>query len=135
MTLLASWVAVDSRGIQSMYMASDSCISWENNKKCNFLHYQKLYACKKKAEMFGFCGEVHFTSSILRQVVDLIDNGLMFKLGYSAQQKAQTILSFIQENYDKYPDYTKKSNLSINIIYCFRAKGGKRQTKAENFRA
>lgn len=128
MTLLASWVAVDPRGIQSMYMASDSCISWKDKQSNNviqrFLHFKKLYACQNRPEMFGFCGDVTFCANVLRQIVDMIDAGVMFKVGYSPQLKAQTILNFIKRNFEDFP--IENLRLPIEILYCFRSKGGKK---------
>lgn len=36
MTLLASWAAIDTHGISSAYIVSDSRISWENKKYFDF---------------------------------------------------------------------------------------------------
>lgn len=128
MTLLASWVAVEPRGIQSMYMASDSCISWKgmhsNSVTQRFLHYKKLYACQKRPEMFGFCGDATFCANVLEQIVNMIDSGVMFKVGYSPQLKAQTILNFIIRNYEDFPKDSLR--LPIEILYGFRTKGGKK---------
>lgn len=64
MTLLASWVAVDPRGIQSMYMASDSAY---HGKVCirivlrsafcitkNYTHAKNVRKCLAFAEMLHF---------------------------------------------------------------------------------
>lgn len=124
MTLLASWVAVDPRGIQSMYMASDSRITWEKQESQlpYYDHFKKLYACKTRPEMFGFCGDVTFMSNIIEQLVNLIDAGVIFKVGYSPELKAKAILHFLEDNYNNYPRGILR--LPMELLYCFRMKGG-----------
>ena len=50
MTLLASWAAIDTHGISSAYIVSDSRISWENKKYFDF--GKKVFASKKYPEIF-----------------------------------------------------------------------------------
>ena len=58
MTLLASWAAIDTHGISSAYIVSDSRISWENKKYFDF--WKKVFASKNilryldMLEMFYF---------------------------------------------------------------------------------
>ncbi len=107
-----------------MYMASDSRITWKKRDgvRTRYDHFKKLYACKTRPEMFGFCGDVTFMSNLLEQLVALIDAGMIFKVGYSPDLKAKTILHFIEENYNNYP--REELRLPIELLYCFRLKGG-----------
>lgn len=58
MTLLASWAAIDTHGISSAYIVSDSRISWGNKKYFDF--GKKVFASKKYPEIFGYAGDVLF---------------------------------------------------------------------------
>lgn len=51
MMLLASWAAIDTHGISSAYIVSDSRISWGNKKYFDF--GKKVFASKKYPEIFG----------------------------------------------------------------------------------
>ena len=52
MTMLASWVGIDTHGPASAYIISDSRISW--NEQENFDHGKKVFASKNYPELFGY---------------------------------------------------------------------------------
>ena len=76
MTLLASWLAVDSRAPSAVYIMSDSRISWDN--RAFFDYGKKVFGCKNYPDIFGYCGDVLFPSIVLNQIVDIADHGLLF---------------------------------------------------------
>lgn len=76
MTTLLSWAGVDTHGPASIYIASDSRISWGDRKYWNV--GRKIFASKTSPEIFGYCGSVTFPIQILGQLIELIDSGLLF---------------------------------------------------------
>jgi hypothetical protein len=74
MTLLVSWVGVDTHGPSSVYIASDSQISWGTLAKFNF--GRKVFAFSKWPDILGYCGDVLFPSIALNQIVELADAGV-----------------------------------------------------------
>jgi hypothetical protein len=73
MTLVVSWIGIDSRKISSLYIASDSRISWGNQAK--FDSGQKVFGCKNHPIIIGYCGDVLFPSIVINQLIDLADQG------------------------------------------------------------
>ena len=76
MTLLASWIGVDTHGPTSAYMVSDSRISWGLNSK--FDYGRKVFASSQYPEIFGYAGEVIFPSVVLSQLIEMIATGIRF---------------------------------------------------------
>ena len=60
MTSLLAWVGVDSRHLSSIYLASDSRISWGDVANWDF--GRKLFASTKYPEIIGYVGDVLFPS-------------------------------------------------------------------------
>ena len=75
MTSFVAWVGVDARGPASIYLASDSRISWVDPDKTfeTWDYGRKLFASKKYPEIFGYFGDTLFPSQMLGQVLDLIE--------------------------------------------------------------
>jgi len=74
MTTLIAWLGVDSRGPSSIYLASDSRITWDISSSWD--HGRKLFVCRVRAFLFGYCGEAFLASQILGQVAEQIDGDL-----------------------------------------------------------
>lgn len=72
MTSLVSWVGVDSRGPASIYIATDSRISWGGNS--NWDAGRKVFASRSRPEVFGYVGDVLFPSLVLGQIADAIES-------------------------------------------------------------
>lgn len=72
MTSLVAWVGVDSRGPSSVYVATDSRITWDRVPH-RWEHGRKTYCTTRSAELFGYVGNVFYPSSILPSVVELLD--------------------------------------------------------------
>jgi hypothetical protein len=75
MTTLVAWLGVDSRGPASLYLASDSRITWGGSASWD--RGRKLFACRQKPYLFGYCGEAFFPSQLLGQVTERIDANLL----------------------------------------------------------
>jgi len=121
MTLLASWVAVDSRNPSSIYIMSDSRIRW--NATTKFDHGKKIFACKNSPDIFGYCGDVLFPSIVLNQIVDMADQGLLFEENWSCEQKSNAVATQLYLAFRNYPkDVESIFAKTLHIIHCSRDK-------------
>jgi hypothetical protein len=100
MTLLVSWVAVDSRKPSAIYLLSDSRISWSNNKKYDY--GRKVFASHNTPNIFGYCGDVLLPSILLNQLIDIIDLGLFFKPTWNYRKKVSAVIKHLKEAFNKY---------------------------------
>lgn len=116
MTILVAWVAWDSRAPSSIYLASDSRISW--GTMTTFDYGRKVFGCSSSPELFGYCGDVLFPSIILSQLTELIDLNLIFIGNETAEEKFKIIYDFIKDSFEKYPK--KEGWSSAEIVYCTR---------------
>lgn len=75
MTSIAAWAGVDSRVQSSLYISSDSRItfpdlsSWDQGRK--------VFACITKPHIFAYWGKVEFPALALPLIVDRIDRGFL----------------------------------------------------------
>lgn len=73
MTSIVSWVGVDDRGPASVYIASDSRISWGNSHIWD--NGRKTFASATHPYIFGYCGDVLFPSMVLPVVQEHLASG------------------------------------------------------------
>ncbi len=119
MTLLASWIGVDSRKPSSIYIMSDSRISWKERAK--FDYGKKVFGCKKSPDIFGYCGDVLFPSIVLSQIIDLADHGLLFNENWNCEQKSQAVINRLIQSFNDYPKEIQGiTDDSLEIIHCSR---------------
>jgi hypothetical protein len=76
MTSLAAWVGVDNHGPASLYIATDSRISWGQNLGV-WDYGRKAFASERQPAVFGYVGSVLYPSLILSQFVSALDTGAM----------------------------------------------------------
>jgi len=119
MTLLVSWVAVDTHGPSSIYIASDSQISWSASVK--FDSGRKVFAFSKWPDILGYCGDVLFPSIAINQIVELADAGLLFEPTYSCKQKFQAIVDKLNDLVSAYPTlHAGLAENSLSVIHASR---------------
>ena len=118
MTSLISWIGVDSRAPSSIYLASDSRITWGN--KGTWDNARKVFGSTNYPELLGYCGDVLFPSQALGQLIDLIDLGL-FDDNDTPEDKWSAIVDILQKSYEDYP--TDHRN-PFTIVYCTRKGSG-----------
>ncbi|KOP65501.1 hypothetical protein AMS62_09745 [Bacillus sp. FJAT-18019] len=118
MTLLISWLGVDSRGPASAYIASDSRISW--GKYGAFDYGKKVFAFNNYPDIIGYCGDVLFPSIILSQIIEMGDSGLLFSPEYTSKQRFEIIKDRILQSFFKYPHHLTGIVNDIQIIYISR---------------
>lgn len=75
MTTIATWAAVDTRGVSSVYIASDSRISWRGTTPWD--QGRKTFASHQQPYIFGYWGDVLFPAIALPQVIESIDHELI----------------------------------------------------------
>lgn len=119
MTLLTSWVGIDTHGIASIYIASDSRISWGDS--ATFDLGRKVFAFNNYPDILGYCGDVLFPSIVLGQIIEMADNGLLFDEDYSCKQKFESIKEKLIQIFLKYPHQEKLiTNDVLQIIHASR---------------
>lgn len=119
MTLVASWLAVDTHGPSSAYIASDSRISWGSIGK--FDYAKKVFAFRNSPDILGYCGDVLFPSIVLSQIVEMADCGLLFKDNYNSKEKFEIIKETLIQSFFKYPNEVKAiTDDVLQIIYISR---------------
>jgi hypothetical protein len=105
MTLIISWIGVDDKKegkeISSIYLASDSRYTWGNAGKYDY--GIKVFGATNHPEIFGFCGDVMFPSTILGQIIPQIDNGILITKTDNTETKNNKIFNFIKSSLDTYP--------------------------------
>ncbi|MBK9105985.1 MAG: hypothetical protein IPL92_15780 [Saprospiraceae bacterium] len=123
MTLLVSWIGLDSKKDgnkpSSLYIASDSRISWGNLAHFDF--GRKVFGCKNSSDIFGYCGDVLFPTIVLNQIIDAADQGLLFKPDWDCKQKFQTVIDKLIQSFNKYPKEVSGITAdTLEIIYASR---------------
>jgi len=106
MTLLVSWIGVDTHGIASAYIAADSRISWGND--CNFDHGRKVFAFRNSPDILGYCGDVLFPSIVLSQIAEMADHGLLFSHEATCKERFEAIKEAQVQQFQRYPQMVKK---------------------------
>lgn len=116
MTMLASWVGIDTHGPASAYIISDSRISW--NEQENFDHGKKVFASKNYPELFGYAGDVLFPSIVIQQIIEMIDSDVIFNRNTPCHEKNKIVFDKISYELNKYP--LQRSAKSFQIIHITR---------------
>ena len=97
MTTLFSWTGIDTHGPASIYIASDSRISW--GEKTTWDAGRKSFASRHYPEIFGYCGSVSFPIQILSQLIEYIDDGLLFCNSDSIDIKIEKVMREITRSH------------------------------------
>lgn len=123
MTLIASFIGVDNKSPKpetaSIYIVSDSRISW--GEKASFDHARKVFGCKNSPDIFGYCGDVLFPSIVLNQIVEIADQGLLFKPKSTCKQKFQAVVNKLIQIFNSYPKEVENITAdSLQIIHASR---------------
>jgi hypothetical protein len=112
MTLVVAWVGIDTKGLGSAYLTSDSRISWGNGKY--FDYARKVFAFNKYPDILGYCGDVLFPSIVLSQITEMADNGLLFNEKSTCKEKFERIKETLKSSFSKYP--TGEKNITSDTL-------------------
>ena len=115
MTTLLSWTGIDTHGPASVYIASDSRISWGISNTWDV--GRKVFSSKIRPEIFGYCGSVFFPIQILGQLVELIDSEIFFLDEEPFTQKLEKVRKTIENSYNSLPVSQKGT---CTILYASR---------------
>lgn len=126
MTLLVAWAAIDTHGPSSIYIASDSRITWGSS--ATFDRGRKIFAFKNSPDILGYCGDVLFPSVALNQIVELADAGLLFGPSFTGEQKFQAIVDKLNDLVAEYPQL--HSSLATNALTVVHASRGAHSKQA-----
>lgn len=119
MTLLVAWIGVDTKGPSSVYLSSDSRISWGNGK--HFDYAKKVFAFNKYPDILGYCGDVLFPSIVLSQITEMADNGLLFEDDFTCKEKFDVINVKLKNAFLKYPNEEKGiTSESLQVVHISR---------------
>ncbi len=119
MTLLVAWAGIDTHGPSSIYITSDSRISW--GTAATFDYGRKVFAFARSPDVLGYCGDVLFPSIAINQIVDLADAGLLFAPSFSCKQKFQAIVDKLNDLFRQYPTlHSGLTDNSLSIIHASR---------------
>jgi hypothetical protein len=116
MTLLVSWIGIDSRGPASLYIMSESRISWKDAGKLEYWDYgKKVFAFKNSPDIIGYCGDVLFPTQVLSHVIEIADSGILFHGVTLPDKRFERIKYKIKELFEPYPE--KYLDDSFSILY------------------
>lgn len=109
MTMLASWIGIDTHGPTSAYIVSDSRISWGTSVAYD--HGKKVFASLKYPEIFGYAGDVLFPSVALGQIIEMIDRDILIEPTMNCAEKNKVVFDKLSYDLSKYP-----MNYSANVF-------------------
>lgn len=118
MTTLISWITYDQDKQASIYIASDSRLSWKKDTYWN--SGRKIYCSNKYPEILGYCGDVLFCSQTISQVITYIDSCDILEKEYSPDKRFDLITELIKRSFGDYPKQFALG--SFEIIYVTRIK-------------
>ena len=105
MTSLVCWAGVDSHGPASIYMSTDSRISW--GPTLNWDAGRKVFASRCRPEILGYVGDVMFPSLVLGQIVDAGETRLAVLGQNQAEHRFERIEGLIKGAFKSLPDSAK----------------------------
>jgi hypothetical protein len=100
-TTLISWTGVDTHGPASLYLASDSRITWGTKGAWDL--GRKVFATGTAPWIMGYCGDVVFPSLLLGQLSDLIDAGLLFRPTAGLDERGDALRAAVRDGLEAYP--------------------------------
>ncbi|MEJ7792026.1 MAG: hypothetical protein WKF65_08665 [Gaiellaceae bacterium] len=118
MTSIAAWVGVDTHGPASLYIATDSRISWGSSK---WDFGRKAFASQRLPFIFGYVGVVLFPSLILSQFVSALDVGARDPKDFD-EMLAQ-LVGVVKLSHPKLP---RAEQVPLEIVACGRDGNGMR---------
>lgn len=111
MTSLAVALSIDSRGPCAMYIVTDSRFTWGTKSK-RWDAGQKTFSPVNYPDVFGFCGNAYFPPLALRQMIDLVNAGIIFRPSETAEYRHQRAIDVIRSAIEN-RSHAPISNFSI----------------------
>jgi hypothetical protein len=107
MTSFVTWVGVDDRGPASIYLGSDSRISWSKREVWD--SGRKVFASRTEPDLLGYVGDVLFPSIALGQLVEAIDAGTLYPRGASPIEKFIAVRIAIEASFANLPHSQRRA--------------------------
>lgn len=119
MTSFVAWTGVDARGPASLYLASDSRISWPGGDSwdCG----KKVFASSAHPDLLGYVGDVLFPSLALNQLISAIDEGLLYARGSAPSARLEQVENAVARMFQDFPADRRQP---FSILYGTREGGG-----------
>ncbi len=111
MTLLVSWIGVDTHGTASGYIAADSRVSWGNI--ATFDHGRKVFAFRNSPDILGYCGDVLFPTMVLSQITEMADSGILFSSNATCKERFESIKEKLVHQFQYYPGMVEEITAPI----------------------
>lgn len=126
MTTLAVWVAVQRKRASSVYIASDSRITWIGDDNVhpapNWDYARKVFACRIQPDILGYEGDVLFTTQVLGQLVDVLDAMAPGDREEFAEAKLAMVADTLKKSFATYPEGAKRE---FSVVHCTRIRHGR----------
>jgi hypothetical protein len=119
-TSIAVWAGVDTHGVTSLYIASDSRITW--GKAYTWDQGRKIFVSSSFPHIFGYWGDVLFPALALPVLIDRVDRGLL-KEGDSGWQ--ENIEQAVRRLWSNYPVPERRD---LGVVHGFRSGDGTKCT-------
>lgn len=107
MTSLVAWVGVDQRRQSSLYIASDSRISWSvgGTPAYSWDHGKKVFAALTHPLIVGYVGDVLFPLLVVPPLLERID----LQVAEDGLSPVETLISGIRRGWREYPTQEQRS--------------------------
>jgi len=99
MTSIVVWAGVDTHGPSSLYVASDSRISW--GKDDSWDQGRKVFSSASNPHIFGYWGDVIFPALAIPTIIDRIDRGVLNSRDGAWHTEIQQAIRLLWSNYPK----------------------------------
>lgn len=116
MTLLVAWTGIDSRGPASVYIATDSRVSWD--KQNHFDYSNKTFALRQFPAILGYCGDSLASQMLISRAMAVIE-AMPNYAGKCLENLVDIFIRLIVRNYNQYP--VKLSTGSFTVVMCGKA--------------
>ena len=109
MTTFIAWVGADSRGTASINFSTDSRISWGKNGNTHWDMAQKTFSSIFSTDIFAYVNDVMFPSMILGQIINAIDNGVLFDSDERLETRFDKVEEYIKNSHKLFPQQQRQS--------------------------
>ena len=111
MTTLISWKGVDAHGVTSIYIASDSRVTFSEHTY--FDNCRKVMASAKYPLIFGYCGDVTYPLFHIGAILSLIDSTEISCIGNNFDEHCYSICSILNSTSKKYLEFMNNRSTII----------------------
>jgi hypothetical protein len=111
-TTLIAWVGVDERAPASLYVASDSRITWRPSERWD--HGAKTFASPTTPDVLGYCGDALVPALVLPQFIACLGAGLV---GERWKHRRTALQRLVEDSVRTVPRAQRRE---FEVVYCGR---------------